>query len=347
MQHNLKVGFIRVIKPYHDLDKREFVNFDALFSSISEYCEQDNISLYSLGDKLVSDLPIEQQTSGISEHKFDSDKGFIKGSRRKVKLAYHDAERQYVWQFIPFFYDGEELKTDVFEINFLIKINRILKQDNVTCLCFGMPKVNNILLEYQNQVVPIIDTLMDYYVDDNEISSNFVLPFHPMEHFLSAGIDFNDAMLVYQEWFAAFQATSAILKASKATYKIILGIPEWSYTPPELEELKEYIFSEGLEDIYRSPHHQINPYDKQQCDSVDIETLSAFDLGNIVTVITFQQQKSKKGQEYYYHVTGKSTPIDKLESDFRQMSLLVNRRNVDIDDAETLLTGLKKNKYIN
>lgn len=333
MLPEIKVCHIPVIKPHNNIDRRSISCADGIYNLLNIFLSKQNHSIVAVGTSLMSLPPTGDETYQGNEALFDSliifDECHFVDSRR----AFEDIHTKYIWQYLPFFYTGDTLTGGFFDINTLIELNSLAVIDNFKTVSYGELKYTPAVFAHLSHINTIIDTLMNYYVDTKNANRSFILPFHPLEHFLSRGIDFDDAMMLYQRWFAAYQAFSAILQACKASFKVILGIPEWAYTPPDIEELKQYILSEGLGEVYKAPHKVVSETQKLEAEEINIDTFNSFDYGDIVTIITWQQSPQNKRQEFYYHVMGKGKAIDKMEQDYKNKHLTVKRSTVDFDDS--------------
>lgn len=347
MQHDIKISHIPVIKPYLGLDRRQLRNAADIFEILSDFLASKDCAIVAIGSQLMSLPPQGDEKYNSEDMIFDSMEIFDEAHFTGAKTAFDDAGKRYIWQYLPFFYTGKDIDSGIFTISTIVKLNSLSAIEEFKSISFGALKNTPMIYEHIFHLNSVVDTLVDYYISTNNAKSTFVLPFHPLEHFISTGIDFDEAMITYQEWFGAFQAFSAILQASNASFKVILGMQEWAYTPPNPDELRNYIVSEGLSDVYRSPHRKISEVDIESSDEVGIETISSFDLGNIVTIITWQKQKVKRGQEFYYHVMGENSSIDKLEDQYKQRNLSVSRSEIDIDDNMEKLAMLNISRNLN
>jgi hypothetical protein len=342
-----KLGFIPVLKRYVNIDKREFESVNGIYDVLKEFFKHHNCTIVSVGSKLLSKPPQNaddfEYTSNIFDPALILDESHFSGE----KPSFEQLNQKYVWQHIPFSYQGEEITSGVFDISTIVKINTLSAEDDFKTISYGSLHKTPIVLEHIYHLNSVIDTLTTYYISANDAKSTFVLPFHPLEHFLDPSIDFDEAMVVYQEWFGAYQAFSAYLQASKASFKVILGMPEWAYKPANEEELRNYVVSEGISDVYRSPHSRITDDVKTKSDTVNIDTVNSFDLGDIVTIITWQKNAKKQGQEFYYHVMGQKTSIDKLEKQYKCKNLTVTRAEIDLDENMDKLAMLNVSKSLN
>ena len=86
---------------------------------------------------------------------------------------------------------------------------------------------------------------------------------------------------------------------------------------------------------------------RNESDSVNIDTVNSFDLGDIVTIITWQKDSERKGQEFYYHVMGQQTSIDRLEEQYKLKHLNVTRTEIDLDENMDKLAMLNVSKNLN
>jgi len=332
---------------FTNVDKREISNPNEILDVLKGFFKNRGGSIVAIGSLLMSKPPSETKISRAEGDIFDPGNIFDESHFSGDKLAFEQLNKKYVWQHLPFTYSGEEILSDIFDIGTIVKINTLSAQDDFKVISYGSLHKTPIVFQHIHHLNSVIDTLVNYYISTNNAKSTFVLPFHPLAHFLDPSIDFDEAMIVYQEWFGAYQAFSAILQASKASFKVILGVPEWAYSPASESELRNYVISEGLSDVYRSPNMRITDDIRNESDSVNIDTVNSFDLGDIVTIITWQKDSERKGQEFYYHVMGQQTSIDRLEEQYKLKHLNVTRTEIDLDENMDKLAMLNVSKNLN
>lgn len=321
----------------------------AIFKVLKKFFDEKDAEVIGLSERLLSHPPSleAKQDFNLNSISFDPTDYFDESFFKNAEFAFTHYDRDYVWQYLPFILKCEDDLNGVFDINTIVEFNKTVQRDEYRGLTFGELKNTPIVFEHLFHIQDVIDTLVEFYLTCKEIKSTFVLPFHPLDHFLKPRKNVNEAMSLYQSWFSAYQAFSSVLIESKANFKVILGMPEWAYLEPSSEEIHKYLVNEGLGDVYKSPKRRIDDIKKSNSDSVSIETLNSFDFGDIVTIVTWKKNSEKQGQEFYYHVVGQQKSIDNLESQYIQRNIKVTRSEIDIDENIDILNILNVSRKLN
>jgi hypothetical protein len=248
---------------------------------------------------------------------------------------------EYVLQFIPFIYSGKTLVAGVLDINALIELNVLARESHFYSISYGPLREAPTILLYASETVDIVNNLVAFYTNSVDKSSEFILPFYTLEHFIGSALFPDEVMTLYEHWLVYYCVYRKILTASRTPHKIVLGLEGNIFTKSLVPLSERQKNSVHLSDFYKSPRTTVSEKIKENCDTVNIETFNCFDNGDIVTLISWQRNGRNQVTEFYYHVTDDLQFLDEFQKECDQNDLNVNRANLDFHEELKRLDILK------